>query len=233
MTAKYSLLDTAIRLETPEGTEIDVHPAGLYARGLAFLVDELLRWTIIFAGFMVSGFTGYFGRGFALIIFFLTYWFYGVIFEVLNNGMTPGKKMQGLQVIHADGTPIRFPASMLRNLLLTIDFLPVAYLLGIVSMTLTSKFQRVGDLAADTLVTYLPSPQLDTAAKEVGSVAIPPPISLTSEEQGVLVDFLERSDGLTKSRVDELAKIVGTVFEVPAEHAAEETKRIASSLRGG
>lgn len=233
MTAQYSLLDTAIRLETPEGTEIDVHPAGLYVRGLAFLIDELLRWTIIFAGFVLGGFAGYFGTGLALIIFFLTYWLYGVVFEVLNNGMTPGKKMRGLQVIHADGTPIRLPASMLRNLLLTIDFLPVVYLLGIVSMTLTPKFQRLGDLAADTLVTYLAAPQLDTDADEDSAFAITPPFPLTSEEQSVMVEFLERSDGLTDSRVNELARIVGDVFEVTATDAAEEAKRIASGLRGG
>jgi uncharacterized RDD family membrane protein YckC len=233
MTAQYSLLDTAIRLETPEGTEIDVHPAGLYVRGLAFLIDELLRWTIIFAGFVLGGFAGYFGTGLALIIFFLTYWLYGVVFEVLNNGMTPGKKMRGLQVIHADGTPIRLPASMLRNLLLTIDFLPVVYLLGIVTMTLTPKFQRLGDLAADTLVTYLAKPQLDTDVDEGSASAITPPFPLTSEEQSVMVEFLERSDGLTDSRVNELARIVGDVFEVTAADAAEEAKRIASGLRGG
>ena len=83
-------LDTAVTLETPEGTEIEVRPAGLFARGLAFLLDELIRWTIIAIGLFIGGFAGLFGFGIALILAFATYWLYGVGFEVLNNGVTPG-----------------------------------------------------------------------------------------------------------------------------------------------
>ena len=56
-------VDTALGLETPEGTVIELQPAGIYARSLAFLIDELLRWTIIFATFAVTGFLGVFGQG--------------------------------------------------------------------------------------------------------------------------------------------------------------------------
>ena len=64
------ILDTAVTLETPEGTEIEVRPAGLFVRGLAFGVDELIRWAIIAIGLLVGGVAGLFGIGIALILAF-------------------------------------------------------------------------------------------------------------------------------------------------------------------
>ena len=104
---------------------------------------------------------------------FFTYWLYGVGFEVLNNGMTPGKKMQGLQVVHDDGTPIRLPASLLRNLVLYVDLLPAAYAAGIVTMLLTNNFRRLGDLAGGTMVIYRPAEQAVATDAVAGVRAAP------------------------------------------------------------
>jgi uncharacterized RDD family membrane protein YckC len=223
-------LDTAVTLETPEGIEMEVHPAGLFVRGLAFVVDELIRWAIIAFGVTIGAFAGLFGVGLALIVMFFTYWLYGVGFEVLNNGMTPGKKLQGLQVVHDDGTPIRLPASLLRNLVLYVDLLPAAYAAGIVTMLLTSNFRRLGDLAAGTMVIYRPTEQAVTADSVAGVRA--PPFALTPAEQGVLVDFLERSATLTPERRDELAGLVSDAFSCRPEDAANEIQAIANGFRG-
>ncbi len=223
-------LDTAVTLETPEGTEIEVHPAGLFARGLAFLIDELIRWTIILIGFSLGGLAGLFGTGIALILAFATYWLYGVGFEVLNNGVTPGKRMQGLQVVHDDGTPVRLPASMIRNLVLYIDLLPAAYAAAIVSMLLTNRFRRLGDLAGGTMVVYQPvsiePPFVSTSGTR------PPPFPLSLAEQTVIVDFLERSVKLTNERTEELARILADTLQCPPAQAGTEIKRIANGLRG-
>ena len=223
-------LDTAVTLETPEGIEMEVHPAGLFVRGLAFLVDELVRWTIIAAGLTIGAFAGLFGLGLALIVMFLTYWLYGVGFEVLNNGMTPGKKMHGLQVVHDDGTPIRLPASLLRNLILYVDLLPAAYAAGIVTMLLTTNFRRLGDLAAGTMVIYRPTEQAASTESVAGVRAAP--FILTPAEQGVLVDFLERSSSLTVERSAELAGLLSDTFSCRPEDAADEIQRIANGFRG-
>ena len=61
--------------------------------------------------------------------------------------MTPGKRMLSLQVIHDDGTPVRLPASMMRNLLLVVDFLPLLYAAAVITMMLNDRFRRIGDLA--------------------------------------------------------------------------------------
>lgn len=223
-------LDTAITLETPEGIEMQVHPAGLFVRGLAFVVDELIRWAIIAVGMVIGAFAGLFGLGLALIVMFLTYWLYGVGFEVLNNGMTPGKKMQGLQVVHDDGTPIRLPASLLRNLVLYVDLLPAAYAAGIVTMLLTTNFRRLGDLAGGTMVIYRPVEEAVTTDPVEGAKAAP--FVLTPAEQGVLVDFLERSPALTSERSDELAGLLSKAFACRPEEAAHEILQIANGYRG-
>ena len=210
---------------------MEVRPAGLFARGLAFFVDELIRWSIIAIGLIVGAFLGYFGLGLALIVMFLTYWLYGVAFEVLNNGMTPGKKMQSLQVVHDDGTPIRLPASMLRNLVLYVDLLPAAYTAGIASMLLTRRFQRLGDLAAGTLVIHRPQ-EAPVGAGDFAGVRTPP-FPLTPAEQGVLVDYLERAQSLTEERSAELAELLCEAFAVAPGDAPNEIKKIANGLRGG
>lgn len=224
-------IDTTVILETPEGIGMAVRPAGLFVRGLAFLIDELIRWLIIAGGLIVGAFLGYFGVGLALIVLFATYWLYGVAFEVLNNGMTPGKKMQSLQVVHDDGTPIRLPASMVRNLLLSVDLLPAAYTAGIISLLLTRNFQRLGDLAAGTLVIHRPT----EAASSVGSFSgvRNPPFPLTPGEQGVLVDYLERAQDLTEERSAELAGLLCESFGMTPAQAPSEIKKIANGLRGG
>ncbi len=224
-------IDTTVILETPEGIGMAMRPAGPFPRGLAFLVDELIRWAIIAVGLIAGAFLGYFGLGLALIVMFFTYWLYGVAFEVLNGGMTPGKKMQSLQVVHDDGTPIRLPASMLRNLVLSVDLLPAAYAAGIVSMLLTRNFQRLGDLAAGTLVIHRPT---DTQAQSVAFSGVrTPPFALSAQEQSVLVDYLERSESLTQERGAELAQLLCKTFDIPPEAAAMEVKKIANGLRGG
>ncbi len=226
-------LDTAIDLETPEGTEIEIRPAGPCVRSLAFVIDELLRWLIIAGGFTLTGFLGVLGEGLALIVFFVSYWLYGVVFEVLNNGQTPGKKAQGLQVVHDDGTPVQLPASLLRNLLLFVDLLPVFYVAGLVSMTLSQRFQRLGDLAAGTLVIHQPVPVAGSAATtSVQPGAIAPPL-LLQEEQAVIVDFLEREETLTDDRRRELATLAGAALGVDEDSAPAEVRHLAQVLRGG
>lgn len=226
-------VDTAFRVETPEGTDIDLHPAGFYARSLAFLIDESLRWSIILGTFAVTALLGVFGRGLALIVFFFCYWLYGVAFEVLNDGMTPGKRYQGLQVVHGDGTPITLPASLLRNLLLWVDLLPVFYVAGIVTMSLSQHFRRLGDLAAGTLVVYRrPAGATDTDAG-VRVMAGPSRVRLTEEEQRVLIDFLERADTLTEERRAELAQMVAAPLEVSGDDASRDVLALAGNLRGG
>ncbi len=102
-----------------------------------------------------------------LVAFFILYWFYGGLFEAYWNGQTPGKRMLGLRVLRTDGRPISGLQAVLRNLLRLVDAYPMAFipgffgefplyyqtcLLALVVMTLTLRYQRLGDLAAGTMV---------------------------------------------------------------------------------
>jgi len=185
---------------------------------------------VIISGQFIGAFLGTAGLGLALIITFLTYWLYGVGFEVLNNGVTPGKKSQKLRVVHNDGTPIRLPASLVRNFLLTVDFLPVLYTAGIVSLLVTKPFRRIGDLAAGTMVVYEATASDDNTI--LTAAVKPPPFVLLQEEQTAFVDYLERAPQLNEARADELALILAEVLETSPDNARQEIEQMAAGFKG-
>ena len=168
--------------------------------------------------------------GVALIITFLTYWLYGVGFEVLNNGVTPGKKYLKLRVVHNDGTPIRLPASLVRNFLLTVDFLPFAYAAGIASLLVTKPFRRIGDLAAGTMVVY--EANVVTETSTLAAAVKPAPFVLMQEEQTSFVDYLERAPELNEARADELALILADVLQTTPARARQEIEQMAAGFKG-
>ena len=194
-------LDTASTIETPEGIMLELHPAGPVARGGAWLVDSLIRLGIYIALALVLGVLGATGTGLLLVAFFLLEWFYPVYFE-LARGSTPGKSAFGLVVVHSNGTPVGWQASMIRNLLRTVDFLPLFYGFGLVSMLLSKRFQRLGDMAAGTLVVYRPLPGEHLLPENRPVI---PPAGLSPAEQQVLINFAERVPRISDSRNIELA----------------------------
>jgi hypothetical protein len=86
------------------------------------------------------------------VVYFGVIFFYDVLFEVLGGGKTPGKRWTGLRVVRSGGHPITFVRSALRNILRIIDILPIFYGIGILSIFITSRNQRIGDLAAGSHV---------------------------------------------------------------------------------
>ena len=151
-----SLLDNRIEVATPEGVNIELTPAGPIVRIAAFAIDCLIRMAILLAVSITFSSAGNFGSGIVLISYFFIEWFYPVCFELLRNGQTPGKRAMSITVVLEDATPIRFSNSLIRNLLRVVDFLPVGYLFGIVATVVNPRFQRIGDLFAQTLVIYVP-----------------------------------------------------------------------------
>ncbi len=98
------------------------------------------------------------GIGLYLVIWFVLSWFYGGVFETMWNGQTPGKRLLGLRVLNVDGQPINALQAVLRNVLREVDAMPLAfnfvplYMLGLASMSASNRYQRLGDLAAGTIV---------------------------------------------------------------------------------
>jgi hypothetical protein len=90
---------------------------------------------------------------------------YWIATEWLWRGQTVGKRLLRLRVVDAHGLRLSFAQVVLRNLLRFVDGLPLFYLVGGISTLLNRRAQRLGDLAADTLVVWEPAePQPDFSA---------------------------------------------------------------------
>lgn len=202
------LVDTIQTVETPEGVEFEMRLAGPVSRSLAAALDVLIRWAV----YLVLGtplmMLGEAGAGLWLIAVFVVSWGYPIYFEMYKDGQTPGKMMFDLQVVNANGTPIDWKGSVLRNLLRTADLLPVGYALGLVSMSVTGRFQRLGDVAGDTLVCYRQDGTAPVAADVPEADPQPTPEPLEVDEQRAILDFARRSQRFGSARSAELARIL-------------------------
>ncbi len=204
-------IDTVAYYQTPEGVELKMRVAGPLIRSVAWLIDLFIRCLIFILLAVVWQFFDKVGGMFFLISIFLMEWFYPVLFEVFK-GATPGKQFLGLCVVHDDGSPPGWSASLLRNFLRCIDFLPLGNLLGIFVMCSNRRFMRLGDLAAGTLVVYRDEENRQLSLPDV--VSRPCPVPLLLAEQRHIVDFCERSQKLSAARQDELAALLSPACEV-------------------
>jgi uncharacterized RDD family membrane protein YckC len=214
-----NMLDTIYSIETPEGVELDLRLSGIPARMLAWIIDTFIRFGLYLVLSMLLAWAGAFGFGIYLILIFLVEWFYPVFFEVLSDGMTPGKRAMGIRVIHANGTPIGWPASITRNLLRFIDFLPLFYAFGVISMMLNRRFQRLGDLVAGSLVVYREDHRIQHAIPQ--AAAIVPGYALRSNEAQAIVHYAERMTQISTERAEELATTTGEL--IPKNKPAAQT----------
>jgi len=162
-------LDDRITIATPEGVAIDVVLAGLGSRFLARLLDSVIQILAIIALAVMIGAADGSGivRAVVIVLIFLVVFVYDVAFEVLNHGRTPGKLAAGIRVVGDAGEPVRFLASAIRNIVRLVDFLPVFYLVGSISIVATRHDQRLGDLAAGTVVARDRFPGLAHAAAPI------------------------------------------------------------------
>lgn len=205
------MIDTLHRVQTPEGIDLHLRTAGLLPRSLAWLIDGLIRAAMYVAISLAFLPLGGMGAGLFLLITFMVEWFYPVLFEVLRDGRTPGKSAYGIKVIHDDGTPVGWNASLIRNFLRVVDILPFFYGFGIISMMLNRDFKRLGDLAAATLVVYYETNKQRTDINN--AVAIRPAQPLKLEEQQAIIAFAQRNDTITNERAHELALLTGPLVE--------------------
>jgi uncharacterized RDD family membrane protein YckC len=96
--------------------------------------------------------------GFLVVIQLAVEWTYFIFFEMTMNGRSPGKAVVKLRVLGDGGHPLSFSQSIARNLLRTVDILPIYYIVGLISMVISPEAKRLGDLAAGTIVIRLDRP---------------------------------------------------------------------------
>ncbi|HZN86507.1 MAG TPA: RDD family protein [Burkholderiales bacterium] len=226
------MLDTTRRVATPEGIELTLRLAGPVPRALAWSVDLAIRIAIVLTVMLLASQLGRAGWGVVLLAAFFVEWLLPAWFEAQMGGQTPGKRLFGLAVLNDDGTPLRWPGALTRNLLRAVDFLPFMYAFGLVAMLLNRDFKRLGDLAAGTVVVYL-SAATEPGRKIPEAAPIPPPVALDLDEQRAVLDLAERSAGLTRERVEELAALpTPLVGALEGERAAARLLGMANYLAG-
>ncbi len=137
--------------------------AGIGSRFIALLVDYLI-WTagalvLVFlmafllpATEMFSHVSAQWAVAIIVFVIFLVQWGYFTLFEAFWNGRTPGKRVARIRVIQRSGRAIGLFESMARNFIRYVDQFPGFYLVGIICVFVTKQHQRLGDLAAGTLV---------------------------------------------------------------------------------
>jgi len=146
----------ALRIETPEGVVFSLQLATPVLRALAWSVDGAV---LIASSVVIGRASGTFAvigadwaNAIATLLYFVSSMAYGMAFEWYWRGQTLGKRLFGLRVVDAQGLCLRPAQVVLRNLLRSVDFLPGAYLVGATACLFSRKGQRLGDLAANTVV---------------------------------------------------------------------------------
>ena len=226
------MIDTLCAVETPEGVELEFSPAGPVPRALAWLADAGIRAGLYLTLATLLHGLGELGTGLLLILLFLLEWFYPVAFEVLARGQTPGKKLMGLRVLRADGAPVGWSRSTARSLLAFTDFLPFGFAAGLTSVLVSKRSQRLGDLAAGTVVVHLaPAPRAVQPAPGA-SEALAPPFPLSLPEQRAIMGFAERAPGLTPERARELADLLEPLTGAEGDEGVRRLQAMARGLRG-
>ena len=224
-------LDTITLVETPEGIDLQAELVGLVPRALAYSIDFIIRMAIMLAVGIVTLFAGEAGAGIFLIMFFLLEWWFPVFFEVFRDGQTPGKKAFDIKVVNDDLTPVSFGASFTRNLLRTADIFPSMYLVGATSIATTQRFQRLGDLAARTLVIYCH--QDSNVAPELENVtSVPPRHSLSEEQQQAFINFALNKGRISSARQREIAEILKPILPDKITNPTEYVRGVGKWLLG-
>jgi uncharacterized RDD family membrane protein YckC len=226
------MLDTTRRVATPEGIELTLRLAGPVPRALAWSVDFFLRIAVVLLVMLVASLLGRAGTGVVLITAFFVEWLLPAWFEARWGGQTPGKRLFGIAVLNDDGTPVRWPGALTRNLLRAADFLPLFYGVGLIAMLANRDFKRLGDLAAGTVVVHQPG-AAEAARRIPDAPPLAPPVALDLDEQRAVLELAERSATLTRERFEELAELPKPlVGAATGERAAGRLLGIANYLSG-
>jgi uncharacterized RDD family membrane protein YckC len=152
-----------LNIETPELVSIEMPLAGIGSRFIALLIDTLiwlaamllvalLSWMLVPGITAFSKLSAQWAVAIYVFLLFLLNWGYFTLFEAFWNGRTPGKRIARIRVIQQSGRAIGLFESMARNFVRYVDQIPFFYAVGVIAVFATRQHQRLGDLAAGTLV---------------------------------------------------------------------------------
>jgi len=203
--------DYAASTVTPEAVQLHADVAGVGSRSIALIVDTFLQVGLlvpILVVLLADAPPDTAELVVISVVLFLVLWLYYPAFEWLWRGQTPGKRFQGIRVVRTDGQPAGLAPVLVRNLVRIVDVMMLPFL-ALISMVFTRRSQRLGDLAAGTMVVRertLPAPSI-LASGELGRISDPTldTTGLTERDYTVLRTFLARRASLDAVARDQLA----------------------------
>jgi uncharacterized RDD family membrane protein YckC len=258
----HHMIDESYDLRTPEQVDLSYDLAGLGSRCLARLIDSLIQVVLIIA--LMSAFAlgavllselawrwliadttilAIVGVSLAVLLIFVVWFGYDIFFELAWNGQTPGKRAAGIRVLTTRGEPVTLVHVLVRNLLRFVDMLPSSYIAGMICMLLTRRSQRLGDIAAGTIVVHERRDALPrTLAPLDPSAALPAhlAVAFNGEDVALARDFLLRAATLTPSQRQQLSaritatlrrRLIGSGQSVPPDLSDERLLLGVAALR--
>ena len=237
-------LDTTVEIITPENIAFRYYLAGPFRRLPAFAIDMVIQlfagWAVMFGMMMAFGSLRAWGVGFGLtlLFWFALFFFYGGLFETFWNGQTPGKRLLHIRVVALDGQPINGMQAILRNVLRILDAFPLLFggqvgiwqfgvwQVGLWAATASNRFQRLGDLAAGTMVVIEERQRMlgmtriaDAEALRLAAL-LPANYRPSRTLAAALAAYVQRRRAFSPGRRLEIARHVGEPlrrrFELPA-----------------
>jgi uncharacterized RDD family membrane protein YckC len=221
------MIDDTYGLRTPEQIDLQYDLAGIGSRFLAMLIDSVIQSVVALAVLFVFvlgalllsgtsrdwfgadfGIAAFIGIAVALLLTFLLTWGYFIFFELAWNGQTPGKRVAGIRVLTDRGEPVTLVHALVRNVLRLVDMLPSAYMIGAICILMTRRSQRLGDLAAGTVVVRERRAELPRTLPPLDpSLMLPPQLAQAFTMDDVLLarDFVLRAPDLQPVQRYELA----------------------------
>src|SRR5213082_211225 len=199
-----------LAIETPEHLVLELELAGLGSRIAAAACDAVLLSVAYMAlGIGVATLQtrtappGPWSTLLAVLVVlaaFLVFWCYFLLFEALNHGRTPGKRLMGIRVVMDTGHPITFAAAAVRNLIRIVDALPFG-MVGLAFVLFHPQNKRLGDIVAGTVVARDRPEDVQlggvSADREPGAEPLETgPPELSDEEFRLLDQYLERLERL-------------------------------------
>ncbi len=149
-----------LRIQTPEGIFFSLQLAGPIPRFMGWTIDAASISVIASVINVLLGALGIISRDLAaaaaVLAYFLVSIGYGILTEWYWQGQTIGKRLLRLRVMDVQGLRLRFSQVVIRYLLRFVDTLPVFYMVGGLACLISSRAQRLGDFAANTIVVWNP-----------------------------------------------------------------------------
>lgn len=238
-----------IIIETPEKIKFSYHIAEIGTRIAAYFIDEIIQILImgfillvlVICGISVRGFNQltFVAATFFMIMLFLIRWFYFVVFEIIMEGQSPGKKMARIRVIKTSGDSLDLETIVVRNFLRFVDGFPILPFIGGFVAFIDSHSRRLGDILAGTIVVdeiqyNLVVPDFAVRfshpvhGEEVGAVAAH---AVAAQDAVVAKQAVAAKQRLTENELYIIRRFLNEYYRLPAAKQIKVAGDLAAQVR--